>query len=484
MAARFFKSDESFQSKLRHGRSGVLAAIQLLNQHGHDFREFERGALSSRIWRDIKRKQVRLPDLICIRCGQCCEVRTKTSPELSMSHSEAKSERAWDYNCRSDDWIAFPVIDRQSYQLQVPVIPISKIGEFRQTQSRVKESSRKSAAEGAELRLVWKASVAKVSGEVAAVDGGSVRITPDDGTGARRVGNRMLEPWVVPGNQVVPGQIVAALVKPVRNLSCQRELNGKGLSTLISSRHVRDRYAGWRVVRLKNLGGFDSEAISVIKDEHEELLPRIEAGTYLGQRGNKDGFAFFSSTLGGGHAPEQLEVLLCLRDISDPSATKILREIMLDDRKVAELRAASAWCLGQHPGADTREALVSALLSDVPDVLRDAAFALSRDPQLSQSDIFAHIASLHGEQVPGLSLALLKSGQANLEVLLKALNLGFSPLWAAFVLGRMEREMSEEEYRKLEAKYPQVAFAARSLRETLNSWVLPYSDPVYEYDWK
>jgi hypothetical protein len=484
MPPTFFKSDESFQNKLRHGRTGALATIETLNRHGHDFREFERGALSSRIWRDIKRKQFRLPDLICIRCGQSCEVRTKALPELSMSHSESNAERAWDYNCRNDDWIAFPVVDPGSYQLRVPVIPVSTIGEFRRTQSKVKESARKSAEEGAELRLVWKVSVAKVAGRINAVDRGNIRITPDDGKGIRRVGNRVLEPWVVVGDHVVPGQIVASLVKPVKRLSCQRELKMKDTRALVSSRHVRDRYAGWRIVRLRSLEGLDSDALSVIRDEHEELLPRIEAATYLGQRGKKDSFDFFSSTLTSGHAPEQLEVLLCLREISDSRATRILREIMLDDRRATELRAASAWCLGQHPGADTREALLSALLSDVPDVLRDVAFALSRDPELGQPDILQRLASLRGQQMPGWSLALLKSGQANLNVLLQALSQGFSPLWAAFVLGRMERELNEEEYRKLESKYPQVAFAARSLRETLNSWVLPYSDPKYQYDWE
>jgi hypothetical protein len=45
------------------GAVGARAVQQYLNSLGHDIIELERGSLGTRIWRDVKRKRVRIPDL-------------------------------------------------------------------------------------------------------------------------------------------------------------------------------------------------------------------------------------------------------------------------------------------------------------------------------------------------------------------------------------------------------------------------------------
>jgi hypothetical protein len=47
------------------GAVGAQAVQQYLNSLGHDVVELERGSLATRIWRDVKRKRVRIPDLCC-----------------------------------------------------------------------------------------------------------------------------------------------------------------------------------------------------------------------------------------------------------------------------------------------------------------------------------------------------------------------------------------------------------------------------------
>lgn len=65
--------------------------------------------MDTKLWKDVKRKRVRIPDLVCQRCGLRVESRAKTKTELSMSHSPTDVERAWDFGMVDTDVIAFPV---------------------------------------------------------------------------------------------------------------------------------------------------------------------------------------------------------------------------------------------------------------------------------------------------------------------------------------------------------------------------------------
>ena len=87
MARLSFKPDSSFFRKIAVGAVGARAVCSDLAGRGHEMVELERGATDTKLWKDVKRKRVRIPDLVCSRCGVRVECRTKTRPELSMSHS-------------------------------------------------------------------------------------------------------------------------------------------------------------------------------------------------------------------------------------------------------------------------------------------------------------------------------------------------------------------------------------------------------------
>jgi hypothetical protein len=84
-----FKPDASFFRKIVIGAHGTQATCEDLAKYGHQMVELERGSTDTKLWKDIKRKRVRIPDLICKNCGQRVESRAKTNPELSMSHSDS-----------------------------------------------------------------------------------------------------------------------------------------------------------------------------------------------------------------------------------------------------------------------------------------------------------------------------------------------------------------------------------------------------------
>ena len=111
MARQARKPDASFFQKIVIGALGARAVADDLSHQGHEMMELERGALGTKLWKDVKRKRFRIPDLVCTRCGARVECRAKTDkPELSMSHSDTEAERRWDYGMVDTDIVAFPVV--------------------------------------------------------------------------------------------------------------------------------------------------------------------------------------------------------------------------------------------------------------------------------------------------------------------------------------------------------------------------------------
>lgn len=75
MPARNFKTDASFLEKLAMGAIGTRRVFFDLEAQGHKPLELERGSMSFKLWKAIKIKRARVPDLICLGCGQRIESR-------------------------------------------------------------------------------------------------------------------------------------------------------------------------------------------------------------------------------------------------------------------------------------------------------------------------------------------------------------------------------------------------------------------------
>ncbi|MGA2000457.1 MAG: hypothetical protein ABSG52_10720 [Terriglobales bacterium] len=106
-----FKPDSSFFRKIVIGTIGSRAVCADLNKRGHRVVELERGSTDTKLWKDVKRKRVRIPDLLCLDCGARIESRAKSKAELSMSHSPTQVERAWDFGMVDADIVAYPVCE-------------------------------------------------------------------------------------------------------------------------------------------------------------------------------------------------------------------------------------------------------------------------------------------------------------------------------------------------------------------------------------
>lgn len=104
---RAFKTDISFLEKISAGATGTARVFEDLKEKGHVPIELERGSMSFKIWKGIKIKRVRVPDILCVKCGKRVESRAKTVLQITMSHSFSDPERGWDFGLTDDDFIAF-----------------------------------------------------------------------------------------------------------------------------------------------------------------------------------------------------------------------------------------------------------------------------------------------------------------------------------------------------------------------------------------
>jgi len=73
--ANNFKSDDSFLRKLAVGAAGTNATINRLKAMGFNPVELERGSTGFKIWKKIKIKRVRVPDILCLNTGIECHHR-------------------------------------------------------------------------------------------------------------------------------------------------------------------------------------------------------------------------------------------------------------------------------------------------------------------------------------------------------------------------------------------------------------------------
>src|SRR5437016_7462762 len=109
---RSFKTDESFLEKLAIGAIGARAVFEALKRQGHRPIELERGSMSYKIWKQIKIKRLRVPDILCLSCGTRVEARAKTQLEISMSHSLSDPERGWDKGLADKDVVALSLCSK------------------------------------------------------------------------------------------------------------------------------------------------------------------------------------------------------------------------------------------------------------------------------------------------------------------------------------------------------------------------------------
>ncbi|MBI4578256.1 MAG: HEAT repeat domain-containing protein [Planctomycetes bacterium] len=497
MARLAFKPDSSFFRKIAMGAVGSRAVCADLHKLGHRMAELERGSTDTKLWKDVKRKRVRIPDLVCTRCGLRIESRAKTSPELSMSHSPAEEARAWDFGMVDRDLIAFPVCEaaeetywstgRLSSVLSYwhernwvrwqpkECINYFEVRAFRATPHL--KSSTKGVTEGSETSISWGATFSSRTGvvEVVADDRITIRRTSDDHRHTWRLGSGV-KPAVQTGETVLENQVIACAVEPIprQTLRCQGELPNDAIGEMLSSRERTLRFTGVKLARLRHDPGFEAQVRDIAADQDEDASIRLEGASYLTAVCGSRLQQLFSPYLCSADPQTQLEAVIAAGEAGTPEAVEVLGQVIDAVDCPFFLRTAAAWSLGKVASPEAVNRLIRAF-ADVDHGIRQEALD--------------GIISIGGPAIPLLLLGLreaddsIAAGCAEslrqlpelpdevVSTVVSDLKTGASSPWATWLVGMLPRERVASAVADLQSSAPDLHYAVSLLWSFVESWI-------------
>lgn len=480
LGRRSFKSDESFLEKLTIGAVGTRAVFDDLKAQSHEPIELERGSMSYKIWKSIKIKRLRVPDLLCLRCATRVEARAKTKLEISMSHSTSDPARGWDRGLADRDMVAFSLCkkvgegptDWEAVNL-IQYVPVAGLRKAFKANQVVAEKP-KGAQEGFELRVTWPSSIASIDGTVAEVTKERVAYRHDGGRSiylrlARK--NIVLKPLVKVGDTVRESQVLASVVPTTTSFRCDTGAAEATYLKLLESAAVEERYTA-----AKALSSFKSAKASKaleerLNDPKEHIYVRMDSAASLVRHGSAAGMKFIEKTLQDEYLENQLEAVIILGEIKSQNAEKALAGVLLDKEKHAEIRAGAAWALGELQQPSSAAALMQTFLELDEAVRTEAARALRKLAHDASLDLTQSFASTVGDQRAGVAWAIAQSGKVDVAGLASVLVDDEARRWVAYIIGSQKEERYLSQLETLKKKDPEVYFAITVLWKILASWI-------------
>jgi hypothetical protein len=304
---------------------------------GHKPIELERGSTSFKIWRKtIKRKRIRMPDILCLECSRRFESRGKTDLAISMSHSTTDAQRAWDAGLADTDFVALiPVVhsddvDNPADWIALDPVQYISVSDLRAAYANgnVSISERKGVEEGSEIRVTWPAAIASDSGVVESVTGKSMVLRFESGKRGHVLLQRArgpLQPLISEGRQFSALEIIAAGVPVTRRCACAGGATVDTYLEKVTSLSLTDRY-----MVVKALKHFDSPAaVDALKDRlvdaSEDIYVQVEAAASLVAKDDGTGAAFLDHLLLQDHASYRLEAAIVLGDVANRTSASLLR---------------------------------------------------------------------------------------------------------------------------------------------------------------
>ena len=379
------------------GAIGTIAVMKQLNAAGHQVIEFERYSTSNKIW-ETKVKRLRVPDLLCLRCGERFESRAKSKLGIIMSDSPSSDERHWDHGLRSEDSAVFLACHQENGQwIPAPHIYVYRIGQLQQSLKFSRLGLPKSQSEGSERDRMWPSKVPSYSGIIQSVamskDGTSkvVQILKDN---HKRQSARIPLEFVVnvrAGERILANSsIIAAVVASRKDFTC------------VSSDYnfIHDLTYGddevTQFAAIKALGYLPSTSGTAALVEFIENHPIDVGSPYLQQqllildalasliRGNtphaSDSLRKLRDIIfhAKGNASLQMESVLILGELVSSDTTEavltILLEIGTSTQLASEVRAAAVWYATTKVSLDNLDRFVP-FLADTDDIVRLHAIA-------------------------------------------------------------------------------------------------------------
>lgn len=478
---RAFKSDLSFLEKISMGATGTIAVSNNLRDQGHTPIELERGSSSFKIWKAIKIKRIRVPDILCVDCGKCVECRAKTRLEISMSHSQADPERGWDYGLDDNDLVAFIVCNRAGdepvdWQASEPIQYISvKDLRLAQKDGRAILTTPKGAEEGFEMRIIWPITIANASGIITSVS--QDRIQYRRQTDERLITLRLwkkgqvIVPLVEEGGRIAGNQILASAVPVSLDFPCDKSASESHYIELLSSTSLSKRYTATKALAFFVSPEITHSLVNKLNDFSEHIYIRLEAAASLAHQDDDRGYDFIKMCLIDEYLQSRLEAVIVLGEINKDASCQILIDTLLDKEQHPEIRAGAAWALGELRNKSALNALIESFTAVEESICIEAARALSKLAHRFTPEIIHKFPQVHPSQRAGISWALSKAGKFTVRDILDLLVDYDARKWVAYIIGTQDQEKYIYEIEQLKTRDKEVYFAVTVLWKIMTSWI-------------
>lgn len=478
---RAYKSDVSFLEKISLGAVGTRKVFEDVTAQGHSPIELERGSMNFKIWKQIKIKRVRVPDILCINCDKRVESRAKTNLEITMSHSISTPERGWDFGLEDDDYIALVKCvkggERPTDWVAEDPVQYVEVGSMRSAYDKnlAFAEKPKGATEGFEIRVTWPSSLASDHGEVTLVNSRKIQYR---GSTSGRIATLLLskrgatlEPRVRVGETVRKNQIVASVVPVVQRFNCGKTTSTEYYLGMLNSTSLSDRY-----VSAKALAHFPSDAAAdalarMVRNERDHIYVRLEAASSLLKMDHTEYLSFFKGLLSDQYLENRSECVIVLGEIDSDKSCDLLIGTLLDSNQHPEIRAGAAWSLGELKNKKATEALVKVFNEAEKTIREEAARALMRFGDLYAEDIISLIPKSTEEERAGIAWALSKSGRFEIRDLIPSMSDDEARKWIAWIIGTQDQAKYISQIEQLKRKDQEVYFAVTVLWKILSSWI-------------
>lgn len=347
-----FKTDWSFLDKITMGAIGARTVIQELNNCGHEVVELERYSTYNKIWA-TKIKRLRMPDLICLKCGKRIESRAKSKLEIKMSDTETNPDRRWNVGLRDEDLVAFISCYREGEIWRSDgIVNLFEVKSLIKAEKSSKLGAPKSPGEGSERDRTWPSYTPTKSGIVTDIvktkDKYQLKLTYDNGktqTYSLKTTKRNYNCYCVKGDRFVENASV--LAGTLSKKECNNCTSTRYDFLLDIESEIKEiRYAGVKALGyLKRTEEYVSALYNVVSGE-EDLRIKLEAFSSLVRLGEDVWNDFHDFALSQEDEAYKLEFVLMLGELNENDmAIQFLYEIAKDKSNFPELRAAAVWSL-------------------------------------------------------------------------------------------------------------------------------------------
>jgi hypothetical protein len=481
MSRRSFKTDESFLEKLAIGAAGARAVMSDLARQGHDPIELERGSMDYKIWKDIKIKRVRVPDILCLRCATRFEARAKTRLGISMSHSKSDPERGWDRGLADGDVVALVLCrktgPRPTECAASDLIQYISVRDLRKAyrDGRVVEEKPKGAGEGFELRVTWPSAVSNTDGTILEVNPSRLKYArKSDGRAISLALTRSsvpLNPLVKSGDGIRESQVVASVVPVSTRFACTGTATAGTFVRQLASSSIADRYAAAKALARFKESHIASVLTKRVVDQKEHVYVRLEAAASLVAHGQRSGMDYIQEMLCDEYFEHRLEAVIILGEIKTRAAGIVLAGVLLDTNQPIEVRAGAAWALGELGRPDGVDVLIK-VFGEMSEPIRvEAARALRKLIAATNADVASLLPDALGDARAGIAWAMSRSGRVDADALVKVMKNDDTRRWVAYILGTQDEKTYTSKVEELRRIDPEVHFAVTVLWRIMSSWI-------------